>query len=339
MTGKVRKFSAKQIRYLWAIGYLKSSPYYKGPQQAQMSLKTGTRQDSTSTEKPQPSTSNEVPKDQRKKLPVEKTEEMVAAAKPEVEKLAKGLQDRLGGQVKVSMNTVDPVATMHFFGRNDLTSLYRDFVPEHPELTGKSVYFGLSHLAKEDGTERIQMRATVKDPETGRELFHVDRTYVKRSKPDEDFEGAQFWADHSSFSIDSSLQGKGIGKRAFESQVALAKRAGLTHIFTSANCDVGGYMWAKEGYNFRYSDEAQHSSASLYRNIKNLDTSKMSESDRKRHEDIIAKLTKIPGKISPLTAKEIADLEFTVDGKRVRSGPQTLLGTSWSGVKRLSDVN
>lgn len=40
-----RKFSVKQIRYLWAIGYLKSSPHYKGPQTAKKALSTGKRQD------------------------------------------------------------------------------------------------------------------------------------------------------------------------------------------------------------------------------------------------------------------------------------------------------
>lgn len=48
MSTKARKFSVKQIRYLWAIGYLKSSPYYKNPQQAKQALQSGKRQDKAS---------------------------------------------------------------------------------------------------------------------------------------------------------------------------------------------------------------------------------------------------------------------------------------------------
>lgn len=41
---KARRFSAKQIRYLWAIGFLKSSPHYKGPKTAAKALKEGKKQ-------------------------------------------------------------------------------------------------------------------------------------------------------------------------------------------------------------------------------------------------------------------------------------------------------
>ena len=56
--------------------------------------------------------------------------------------------------------------------------------------------------------------------------------------------------DHNSFYINNSEQGSGIGAEFFNHSVASYDYLGAGYVTTHANIDVGGYAWAKAGFDF-----------------------------------------------------------------------------------------
>ena len=53
---------------------------------------------------------------------------------------------------------------------------------------------------------------------------------------------------HVHFEIPKSMQGKGFSKQAFRLMYGHYKRYGVSNLFVCANIDVGGYTWAKYGF-------------------------------------------------------------------------------------------
>lgn len=54
---------------------------------------------------------------------------------------------------------------------------------------------------------------------------------------------------HAGFTIDPSLQGKGISKQVFAKLYTEYQRMGVDVLTVDANLDVGGYTWTKYGFN------------------------------------------------------------------------------------------
>ncbi|MBO6117349.1 MAG: hypothetical protein J6P44_02275 [Bacteroidales bacterium] len=55
--------------------------------------------------------------------------------------------------------------------------------------------------------------------------------------------------DHMIFQLPDEIQGKGISKKVFKELFQQYDKMGVSKVYVSANIDVGGYCWAKYGFN------------------------------------------------------------------------------------------
>jgi GNAT superfamily N-acetyltransferase len=62
------------------------------------------------------------------------------------------------------------------------------------------------------------------------------------------FDADKMSVDHSYFTLASTDQGKGVGKKLFKALYKQYKRIGLKSVTCHANIDVGGYAWGRYGF-------------------------------------------------------------------------------------------
>lgn len=117
------------------------------------------------------------------------------------------------------------------------------------------------------------------------------------------------------FSIGQRMQGSGFGGRFYAYAEEQLMKSGVTKIKLFANLEVGGYAWAKLGFDFEHEWDAG-----------SMNESFLSFWDKKYPG------VSIPSKKTILSPWEIASLQGP-DGARV--GKEFLVGRSWNGVKLL----
>jgi GNAT superfamily N-acetyltransferase len=107
---------------------------------------------------------------------------------------------------------------------------------------------GVSVRAEVDerGNEFVKVRFTITDPETGRDVGTMLRSF-----------NADGSVEHDTFVISSEHQGRGLAARLNERAEESYRAAGLTSIYLNADIDVGKYVWALQGYDFRGSRAAE----------------------------------------------------------------------------------
>jgi len=80
----------------------------------------------------------------------------------------------------------------------------------------------------------------------GDTLFSADRTLVLFDEGP-----ARGSVEHEWFYINPEYQGKGIATRANQKFFDLYRENGMSRVTLQANADVGGYTWAKQGFDWR----------------------------------------------------------------------------------------
>lgn len=208
------------------------------------------------------------------------------------------------------------------------TELARKILPDIEKFKDHRVDLIVTSSRKED---RNLARVTVKvyDTDQGRELLRIDRAYAK-------YDDGDARAIHASFQIDKSLQGQGIGRRAYEQHEKLARDSGMKEIHTQANCDVGGYMWAKMGFDFKWNDESVTYSKILSKKVQRIDRDTVDPSDLEKYDSLAGLWARAVTDNQGLKAREIADTRLRLkSGEEVNLGAETLLRSSWEGVKKL----
>jgi len=126
---------------------------------------------------------------------------------------------------------------------------------------------------------------------------------------------------HGGLVIDEQFQGQGFATR-YNARLEDAYRAhGIERIRLNASLSVGGYAWAKAGYNF--------DSSSSRMNV----ADRARELGRKFSPDVQAKIAKVADnwRASPI---EFAMIGWQ-PGATTWPGKQIMLGATWSGVKEL----
>ena len=92
---------------------------------------------------------------------------------------------------------------------------------------------------EERGNESVKVNFTLTDPETGRDVAKMVRSFNDDGS-----------VEHDTFIISSEHQGRGIAARVNEMAEEAYMAAGFTAIYMTADIDVGKYTWALQGYDF-----------------------------------------------------------------------------------------
>ena len=121
--------------------------------------------------------------------------------------------------------------------------------------------------------------------------------------------------------LEPDYQGQGFGARYMRSVETSYREAGVEEIHLTADIDVGGYSWAKDGYNFQTSD-ARSRVASMAR-----------EESRRFTPDVQRQVRAVADD------PEATPLDFAMigwqEGISTWPGKQIMLGSLWEGSKRL----
>lgn len=145
---------------------------------------------------------------------------------------------------------------------------------------------------------------------------------------------------HNYFRIERAQQGSGFQSRWFEQQL-LPQYAlnGFSKVTVSANIDVGGYAWAKQGFDFesdatrrRFLADAQAAMAGGVGYGRRVAASYKTQKAR----DDLAELQRRADLGEKITALEISQIGKNPRGRaKFWFGKRLMLGTSWSGVLQL----
>lgn len=144
------------------------------------------------------------------------------------------------------------------------------------------------------------------------------------------------------FSVAKDLQGHGIGAKMTAALEDLWRSEGIETVTVGANADVGGYAWARLGFEFKDPAQAAEFVSDAQKQITKYAPIWAKKVSPEYVEDVKAQVqalqerldagdTILPAEIAMLGYREgLDDPPFYWLGKRV------LLGTSWDGVKDIS---
>lgn len=143
------------------------------------------------------------------------------------------------------------------------------------------------------------------------------------------FNGEPTYVYHDSFVLDGPMQGQGFAARWGASVEQSYREQGIKQIRLHANIDVGGYAWARAGYNFakRDADSGISSRENVGRNALKL---------AKRYDASVQKQVQAVVGNPRSTPADFAMIGHT-PGARTWPGKEIMLddGSHWSGVKKL----
>lgn len=143
------------------------------------------------------------------------------------------------------------------------------------------------------------------------------------------------YARHDLLELKSSVQGQGFA-RAFNNHLIDGYRDGdVSRVELTANIDVGGYAWARAGYDFK-DDEGK---AAVGRRMGDLVDDVIMKSldednpDAAEYAALVDKIDLIIGGVEDPTPYEISELGRDLpDADGMWFGKRVLLGSSWEGV-------
>lgn len=137
-------------------------------------------------------------------------------------------------------------------------------------------------------------------------------------------------AEHELFDLEPAYQEKGLGSLMTDNTEAAYKEAGISRIKLHANLSIGGYVWARQGYDFVNESERQGVIEMLQINLEGYAGSgDIKGVDEDNFQDLSNELEKLdhPWEIAawnPFNAEPGQHL-----------GKLLLLGSDWQGVKSL----
>lgn len=181
----------------------------------------------------------------------------------------------------------------------------------------------------------ISLKAVGDDDHT--ELVKFERSWRR------DYARTPWVVHHDRLEVDDSLQGSGYGSTMFYRSEEAYRKLGVEHIEVDANIDIGGYAWARMGFDFQ-------DSIGL-RNVRNAVKNAFEQEQRDRYMD---EDDPYAWQHLPEVKKQMADMEKQLDtmehpyqfaafhvkynGKDIALGKKGMASTTcdWNGVKYLN---
>lgn len=126
--------------------------------------------------------------------------------------------------------------------------MLEDFIKRHASAgrTADNTVAGVESFATllDEGVWQIYVSGNIYDSNTGQslqEIFSGKRTlYLKDRR-----------VYHDLFEVDEDFQGYGIGRYAHDALMSLYRAQGIERVELEANIDVGGYTWARFGFDWK----------------------------------------------------------------------------------------
>jgi hypothetical protein len=171
----------------------------------------------------------------------------------------------------------------------------------------------------QDEADFIEVEIKIYD-KSGAEVGQAYRTIVR---PSGDKPG---YVSHEDFELNPGVQGTGFGSRWNARAEEVYREQGMDRVTLGANIDVGGYAWARAGYDFQPKgddgyDSRQVVASHARQKAGNYDAATRAEIDRVASNP----------KASPI---DFAMIGY-VPGATTWPGKEIMLESSWSGVKEL----
>jgi hypothetical protein len=141
-------------------------------------------------------------------------------------------------------------------------------------------------------------------------------------------------AVHLSFKLDKAAQGGGFSSRWLRQMEDRYREAGIEQIAVSASDTVGGYAWAKAGFDFEDAQSAEDVAARLAKTQRRLAKSGAVSPGLAAEAKELVRRAKSGDPEERPTPMEFAMLGWT-PGATSWLGKETMLGANWQGVKVL----
>jgi hypothetical protein len=132
---------------------------------------------------------------------------------------------------------------------------------------------------------------------------------------------------HELFELDKDVRGSGFGTRWQKHVEDWYISQGLDTIKLTANIDVGGYAWARMGYDFADKSDILHIMNRIENELAKTDTRAFTKIQRWK-SNLASKTGDLP------TAYELSQLGYK-EGAKSWAGKRGMLGTFWSAQKKL----
>jgi len=145
----------------------------------------------------------------------------------------------------------------------------------------------------------------------------MDRTFTK----DKD---GNLSVSHNRFIVAQRFRGKGIASDISENVEKHYEKLGVGTITLNANADIGGYAWARQGYDFETEDEREEMQDVFNWHIEHMDILSVLEEDEFINQvDVFTH------------AWEFAEWNPTDEPHGQHLGKEIMLGTTWNAEKTL----
>jgi hypothetical protein len=187
---------------------------------------------------------------------------------------------------------------------------------------------GLAVRPTEDSVEfdrgQVTLNASVYD-EHGQQVGEVSRIWMSGSS-------SGVIVDHDYFRLQADVQGGGFARRFNDHAENAYREMGADSIELLANVDVGGYAWAKQGYEFVNPSDPPYIARRMAPYVEKMPDGPAKDSARAT----LARVT--PRDVHAGTAPSPLDLAMVgwEPGAETWPGKEAMLGSSWSGTKRLA---
>lgn len=185
--------------------------------------------------------------------------------------------------------------------------------------------FTTSAQVDDGGSNAAIVTGTVRDP-GGRQVGTFTRTLVREP-------GGPFVAYHTQLTLDPDVQGQGFAK-AFNAQALdWYRSAGVDRIELQANDDVGGYSWARQGFDFKNERAASRVLSRLRKLTDNPDTDDV---QRRAALDLLDRADRTGfGNSGFPTAYEVSQVgrQFGMGRDDRWAGKEAMLDSSWAAVR------
>ena len=144
-------------------------------------------------------------------------------------------------------------------------------------------------------------------------------------------DGSELVVHHDLFELSPSAQGRGIAKDLLDHAETEYLKQGVARIELNANLKVGGYAWARQGFDVRSDSELREVKNALKPALERLAASR--GLDRGQTLDLWDELVDLDH------MWELAEWNPLHDTPGAHLGKQILLGSSWPAVKMLDPQN
>ena len=168
------------------------------------------------------------------------------------------------------------------------------------------------------------------------DIFDADGRFVGETRRSFRRSHGKLWAYHALLHLEPQVQGQGFAEAWNSHLMKWYTESGLDRIEVTANIDVGGYTWARQGFDWKTKEEAVNIAARLRTQLDEAHPRLYSAEQRAAAESVIERITRLPVDDPDFpTAYEVSQVGRKPGQGKDDSWPgkDAMLGSSWSGVK------